>query len=77
MWTKKEIDQFKDTIRREEGEAVLKVGHGETVTVRVPTHLDGKSLYWWVITSSRTIVLLVTVIKAPAWSRDVRYMSFI
>ena len=23
-----------------------KVGHGETVTVRVPTHKDGKSLYW-------------------------------
>merc|ERR1712147_302440 len=21
-------------------------GHGETVTVRVPTHLDGRSLYW-------------------------------
>jgi len=34
------------TIRKEEGEAVLKIGHGETVTVRVPTHLDGRSLYW-------------------------------
>jgi len=46
MWTRKEINVFKETIRKEEGEAVLKIGHGETVTVRVPTHLDGRSLYW-------------------------------
>jgi len=46
MWTRKEINIFKETIRKEEGEAVLKIGHGETVTVRVPTHLDGRSLYW-------------------------------
>ena len=26
--------------------SILQVGHGETVTVRVPTHQDGKALYW-------------------------------
>ena len=24
----------------------LQVGHGETVTVRVPTHCDGNALFW-------------------------------
>ena len=46
MWTNKTIDDFKDTIRREAGDAVIKVGHGETVTVRVPTHEDGSCLFW-------------------------------
>jgi len=55
MWTRKEINEFKETIRRDEGEAVLKIGHGETVTVRVPTHLDGKSLYWEFATDSYDI----------------------
>jgi len=55
MWTRKEINEFKETIRRDEGEAVLKIGHGETVTVRVPTHLDGRSLYWEFATDSYDI----------------------
>ncbi|XP_023334195.1 Golgi resident protein GCP60 isoform X5 [Eurytemora carolleeae] len=46
MWTRKDINEFKETISREEGDAIIKIGHGETVTVRVPTHKDGKSLYW-------------------------------
>lgn len=46
MWTNKNIDEFKTTIRREAGDAVIKVGHGETVTVRVPTHEDGSCLFW-------------------------------
>jgi len=46
MWTKKEISEFKESIRKEEAEAIIKINHGETVTVRVPTHMDGKSLYW-------------------------------
>jgi len=52
MWTRKDINEFKDTIRKEEGEAIIKIGHGETVTVRVPTHIDGKSLYWEFATDS-------------------------
>lgn len=46
MWTRKGVDEFKQIIRREAGDAVIKVGHGETVTVRVPTHEDGTCLFW-------------------------------
>ncbi|KAL7292196.1 hypothetical protein TKK_0014150 [Trichogramma kaykai] len=46
MWTNANIDEFKNTIRREAGDAVIKIGHGETVTVRVPTHDDGNCLFW-------------------------------
>merc|ERR1719204_1975154 len=41
MWTKKEIQDFKSAIKSEGGDSVLSIGHGETVTVRVPTHADG------------------------------------
>ncbi|XP_075232568.1 Golgi resident protein GCP60 [Lycorma delicatula] len=46
MWTRKDVKQFKDSIRKEGGDAIIKVGHGETVTVRVPTHEDGTCLFW-------------------------------
>ncbi|XP_078045617.1 Golgi resident protein GCP60 [Augochlora pura] len=46
MWTIKGVEEFKETIRREAGDSVIKVGHGETVTVRVPTHEDGSCLFW-------------------------------
>lgn len=46
MWTRKGVEEFKQTIKREAGDAVIKVGHGETVTVRVPTHEDGSCLFW-------------------------------
>ncbi|XP_060814009.1 Golgi resident protein GCP60 [Bombus pascuorum] len=46
MWTKQGIDAFKELIRREDGDAVIKVGHGELVTVRVPANNDGLCLFW-------------------------------
>jgi len=46
MWTRKDINDFKESIKKDESDAILKVGHGETVTIRVPTHQDGKALYW-------------------------------
>lgn len=46
MWTRKGVEEFKETIRKEAGDAVIKIGHGETVTVRVPTHEDGSCLFW-------------------------------
>lgn len=46
MWTRQGVEEFKETIRKEAGDAVIKVGHGETVTVRVPTHEDGSCLFW-------------------------------
>ncbi|CAF0923788.1 unnamed protein product [Rotaria sordida] len=45
MWTRKDIKEFKDAVRKEK-EAVIKIGSGETVTVRVPTHEDGRCIFW-------------------------------
>eukprot|EP00096_Caligus_rogercresseyi_P013513 TRINITY_DN614_c0_g1_i1.p1 TRINITY_DN614_c0_g1~~TRINITY_DN614_c0_g1_i1.p1 ORF type:complete len:496 (+),score=135.55 TRINITY_DN614_c0_g1_i1:26-1513(+) len=47
MWTKKDINVFKESIRQGGGDSVIKVGQGETVTVRVPTHDDGGSALFW------------------------------
>eukprot|EP00088_Acartia_fossae_P056198 TRINITY_DN6540_c0_g1_i1.p1 TRINITY_DN6540_c0_g1~~TRINITY_DN6540_c0_g1_i1.p1 ORF type:complete len:518 (-),score=176.92 TRINITY_DN6540_c0_g1_i1:283-1836(-) len=46
MWTRKDLNDFKESIKNDEWDAIIKVGHGETVTIRVPTHQDGKALYW-------------------------------
>ncbi|XP_066946654.1 Golgi resident protein GCP60 [Macrobrachium rosenbergii] len=55
MWTKRDIQEFKESIKREGGDAIIKVGHGETVTVRVPTHEDGTCLFWEFATDSYDI----------------------
>ncbi|XP_063538752.1 Golgi resident protein GCP60 isoform X1 [Cydia strobilella] len=44
MWTRGEISVFKESARS--GGGRLTVGHGETVTVRVPTHQRAKCLCW-------------------------------
>lgn len=46
MTTRPGVDEFKEKIRREAGDAVIKVSHGEIVTVRVPTHEDGSCVSW-------------------------------
>ncbi|EFA02230.1 Golgi resident protein GCP60 [Tribolium castaneum] len=46
MWTRSGIDEFKQTVAQAEGDGVVRVGHGETVTVRVPTHPHGTRLFW-------------------------------
>ncbi|XP_046635596.1 Golgi resident protein GCP60-like isoform X1 [Daphnia pulicaria] len=46
MWTRKDIREFKDSVYKEGKDSIIKVGHGETVTVRVPTHEDGSCLFW-------------------------------
>lgn len=39
--------QFKQAIRNAGSSGgILQVGHGETITVRVPTHEGGRSLFW-------------------------------
>ncbi|XP_013401902.1 Golgi resident protein GCP60 [Lingula anatina] len=45
MWTRKDVKEFKDSISKDT-ESVIKVGSGETVTVRVPTHEEGTCLFW-------------------------------
>lgn len=46
MWNRQDIMEFKTAIRKEGSESIIKVGHGETVTVRVPTHEEGSCLFW-------------------------------
>lgn len=55
MWTKKEIVEFKSSVKDEGGDSIIKVGHGETVTVRVPTHPEGSAIYWEFATDSYDI----------------------
>jgi hypothetical protein len=33
MWTRKDINEFKESVRSEGGEAVIRIGQGESVTV--------------------------------------------
>ncbi|XP_025105052.1 Golgi resident protein GCP60-like isoform X2 [Pomacea canaliculata] len=54
MWTRKDIKDFKDSLRRDK-DSVIKIGSGETVTVRVPTHEDGTCLFWEFATDSYDI----------------------
>ncbi|XP_071476525.1 Golgi resident protein GCP60-like [Diadema antillarum] len=53
-WTRKNIKEFKKELATEK-ESVIKVGHGETVTVRVPTHQEGKYIFWEFATDSYDI----------------------
>jgi len=46
LWNSKNITEFKDNIRKDGPEGIIKVGHGESVTVRVPTHEEGTCLFW-------------------------------
>lgn len=34
MWTRKDVKEFKESIRKEGGDSIIRVGHGETVTVK-------------------------------------------
>ena len=53
-WTRKNMKEFKKELVSEK-ESVIKVGHGETVTVRVPTHQEGKYIFWEFATDSYDI----------------------
>lgn len=55
MWTRKDIATFKETIRAEGGDGILKVGHGEIATIRVPTHENGNCIFWEFATDSYDI----------------------
>lgn len=55
MWTTADIEKFKTDVSAGKGEGVIKVGHGDIVTVRVPTHEGGRCLYWEFATDSYDI----------------------
>ena len=46
MWTRPEIVAFKDEIKQAGVEGIIKVSHGESITIRVPTQDEGKAVYW-------------------------------
>lgn len=52
MWTRPNIEIFKQEVSAGKGDGVIRVGHGDTVTVRVPTHGNGSSLFWEFATDS-------------------------
>jgi len=45
MWTRKDIKEFKDALRKEK-DTVIKIGSGETISIRVPTHENGRCIFW-------------------------------
>lgn len=47
MWTRHDIKEFKkEVISNGKGDGIIRVSHGDTVTVRVPTLEGGSSLFW-------------------------------
>lgn len=55
MWTRPDIATFKTEVAAGKGDGVIKVGHGDVVTVRVPTHEGGACLFWEFATDSHDI----------------------
>jgi hypothetical protein len=52
MWTRSDIKEFKTEVSKGKGDGVLRIGHGDCVTVRVPTLEGGSSLFWEFATDS-------------------------
>lgn len=46
MWTRPNIKAFKAEVSSGSGDGVINIEHGETVTVRVPTHEAGNCIFW-------------------------------
>ena len=55
MWTRKDVEGFKESIRKDGNEGQIKIGHGEVVTIQVPTHPEGSSIFWEFCTDSYDI----------------------
>uniref|UniRef100_A0A1B0BB67 ACB domain-containing protein n=1 Tax=Glossina palpalis gambiensis TaxID=67801 RepID=A0A1B0BB67_9MUSC len=46
IWTRPDIEEFKADVSAGDGDGVITVGHGDTITVRVPTNANGKCIFW-------------------------------
>jgi len=46
MWTRKDVKEFKESVKAEGGEAILRIGQGESVTVRPSTLKSRPNLVW-------------------------------
>ena len=54
MWANKNMKEFKELVKKDSN-LVIRVGRGELVTIRVPTHEDGSFLFWEFATDSYDI----------------------
>lgn len=55
MWTRDDIKIFKQSVVESDSDGVIRVGHGETVTVRVPTNVNSSRIFWEFATDSYDI----------------------
>ena len=46
MWTRSDVEEFKESVKREGADGVITLGHGEIVTINVPTHDQGSCIVW-------------------------------
>lgn len=46
MWTRQDMKEFKMEVSKGQGDGVIRIGHGDSLTVRVPTLEGGSSLFW-------------------------------
>ncbi|CAL8101955.1 unnamed protein product [Calicophoron daubneyi] len=46
VWTRKDINEFKQEILKTQRECCVKIGSLATATIRVPTHPEGSSIFW-------------------------------
>ncbi|KAG5444209.1 Golgi resident protein GCP60 [Clonorchis sinensis] len=54
MWTRSEIDEFKESLA-DTKDAIVQVGCGEVITIRVPAYPAGSSIVWEFATDSYDI----------------------
>lgn len=52
MWTRSDLKEFKEEVSKGKGDGVIRIGHGDCVTVKVPTLEGGSSLFWEFATDS-------------------------
>lgn len=52
MWTRSDLKDFKEEVSKGKGDGVIRIGHGDCVTVKVPTLEGGSSLFWEFATDS-------------------------
>ena len=68
MWTRKDIKEFKDSIRKEGGDAIIKVGHGETVTVSFIFHNCVELFAQWFINLTFDLSDVTEFFFFPKWA---------
>ncbi|ESO08287.1 hypothetical protein HELRODRAFT_117203 [Helobdella robusta] len=69
LWTRKDLKNFKESLNSEQ-DSVINIGSGELVTVRVPTHANGTSIFWEFATDGYDIGFGLSFEWSPDSSSD-------